>query len=241
MAAKGSGEGCRAEERRAAGRLLLRARPSCDWGASPAPAWTSCCLTTRTSCVSGICRPGARTAQRHSRCAKWAEGSKRISPTPLAPTRPGWTAVTPPSWPTPLSASFTRPTICSTSRSPPWSASLSPRADTVSGWPRQVTQNGKSSNDLGFPLNLIRPTAPTGQSGRPPPAPVAERPWLCGQGARAPARGEQFWGCTAYPECKGTLPAVAQDQRQTPGGSSDPADQTDQTDRSDRADHGRKR
>ena len=45
-----------------------------------APAWTSCCWTTRTTCGNAVCRNGRRTIPRRRRCGGWAKTTVATGP-----------------------------------------------------------------------------------------------------------------------------------------------------------------
>jgi len=45
---------------------------------------------------------------------------------------------------------------------------------------------------------------------RIPACPNCNRPMLLRTARTGPKRGQQFWGCSTFPNCKGTLPAGGQ-------------------------------
>jgi four helix bundle suffix protein len=54
-----------------------------------------------------------------------------------------------------------------------------------------------------------------------PACPVCGQPMILRRARKGPKTGQPFWGCSGYPDCKGTLPA----------GSSDKSDQSDSPDK----------
>ncbi len=65
----------------------------------------------------------------------------------------------------------------------------------------------------------------SGTSGPLPACPLCGNPMVLRTARKGKHAGSQFWGCTAYPACKGTQPLNGSDDR------------TDRSDQSDRSDH----
>ncbi|HPB29824.1 MAG TPA: four helix bundle suffix domain-containing protein [Candidatus Sumerlaeota bacterium] len=63
----------------------------------------------------------------------------------------------------------------------------------------------------------------------PPACPECGKPMRQRMAQRGPHAGQPFWGCSGYPDCKGTRPLL---------GKSDGSDRSDQSDRSGRSDKG---
>ncbi len=75
-------------------------------------------------------------------------------------------------------------------------------------------------------LHTTRTKARTAQGNSPdgPPCPLCGQPTRRRTAAKGPRAGKEFWGCTAYPECRGITDI-----------SSEPSDMSDQSDSSEKS------
>ena len=53
-----------------------------------------------------------------------------------------------------------------------------------------------------------------------PPCPVCGQPMILRTARKGPKTGQPFWGCSGYPDCKGTL-AVSSSEKSDPSARSD--------------------
>jgi four helix bundle suffix protein len=63
-------------------------------------------------------------------------------------------------------------------------------------------------------LRKSDPSAPSERSDKPPPpdCPACAKPMRLRTARQGPRAGQSFWGCSAYPDCKGTRPIQPSDQ-----------------------------
>ncbi len=89
----------------------------------------------------------------------------------------------------------------------------------------------------GFTENLYatRVAAREAASGRTAPAcPSCGKPMRARKARSGPHAGESFWGCSAYPKCRGILPM--EEGRAGESGKSDESDRSDGSEKSDKSD-----
>lgn len=69
---------------------------------------------------------------------------------------------------------------------------------------REFTEKGGFTERLHATRSRAR--AATGASPEGPPCPLCGQPTRRRTAAKGPRAGQSFWGCSAYPDCRGTLP-----------------------------------
>jgi four helix bundle suffix protein len=74
---------------------------------------------------------------------------------------------------------------------------------------RQFVEEGGYSEQLATLRIARRETQPTQPNTRAPACPMCGKPLVLRTARKGPRAGSQFWGCSAYPQCKGTLPLDA--------------------------------
>ena len=99
----------------------------------------------------------------------------------------------------------------------------------ISALERDFVQDGGYSEQLAEARLAARqkqdqtdPSGMTDQSGKKPKAPACPqcgKPMALRTARKGQLAGSQFWGCSGYPECKGTRPLEGSDGTNRPGGS----------------------
>lgn len=90
---------------------------------------------------------------------------------------------------------------------------------------RDFVEGGGYSEQLATERLKARSRQRAGHAGAIPDCPQCGKPMALRTAKSGKHPGSQFWGCTAYPDCRGSLPLD--------GGR----DRTDRSDRSDPTDH----
>ena len=100
----------------------------------------------------------------------------------------------------------------------------------IAGLERVFIQEGGYSERLAAARIAARQRGGDPAELRLPKCPLCQKPMALRTARHGKNAGSQFWGCTGYPECKGTRPLEGADQ---------PTDRSDPTDPTDRPSHGR--
>ena len=74
----------------------------------------------------------------------------------------------------------------------------------ISALERDFVQDGGYSEQLAAARIAERQKHPTDQANKAPNCPLCVRPMALRTARKGPRAGSQFWGCSGYPQCKGT-------------------------------------
>jgi restriction system protein len=97
---------------------------------------------------------------------------------------------------------------------------------------RQFVEGGGYSEQLASARLAERSRQRTGHAETIPDCPDCGKPMALRTARSGKHAGSQFWGCTGYPECRGTVPLDGQGA--VPPTRTDPTDRTDPADPTDR-------
>ncbi|MBA4388419.1 MAG: four helix bundle protein [Verrucomicrobia bacterium] len=77
---------------------------------------------------------------------------------------------------------------------------------------RQLESQGRTFVEEGGFTERLHATRTAARGTGKPSCPLCGKPMRQRTARKGPHSGTPFWGCTAYPDCKGTLPIVSSDQ-----------------------------